>query len=178
MESSSSSTRTASLRKLQVADELKRLIGCQHPIRQFVARTARKIDPQRPYVYPHLRSLLAPEHEGNSDSVVGELMKDRLEESIISFTASFGFRRSNSIIEYGSFRKVCLLLWSFTSTSGTDARRYEAMKELGGGWDIGTWRKALGPEWEVCLRLAQHLIEMNAIQEDDVSGDGDESAAA
>lgn len=150
---------SARLRTLQIADELRHSIRRIDLTKRFVERKTAKQDPDRPVVCLALRELLLPEHEGLSDWVVGMEMKARFEDFIKEYEGAFALPGSNIIIPEEQFRKICLILWSFTSVKPADTRRYMVMEELGGGWDIGRWRRPPGPEWQICVRLATYLIE-------------------
>lgn len=117
-----------------------------------------------------LWELLAPtDTEGMSESAIAEVMDYQLREAIMDYNRNFRFRKVNKNIDASTFQFICLTLLGFPDSCQADERRYRVIDEIGGGYDIGTWRRAHGPEREVFRRLAEHLLEWFA--EDDEEDD-------
>jgi hypothetical protein len=159
MDNSGCPSPSARLRTLQVADELRNSIKRIDLTKRFKERMPASQDPNRPYLCPKLRELLVPEYESLSDWIVASEMKSRFEGRIEDYEGTFALPGSNIIIPDHQFRKICLILWSFTSKKLADIRRYDVMKELGYGWSLSKWKTPPGPEWQICLRLSGYMIE-------------------
>lgn len=125
--------------------------------------------------YPVLWSLLAPAGAENmSASAIGNVMESRLRGSISRIQEGLILPRSKQVVEVEAAQRVLELLLLDDESAKTDDRRYKAIDEVGGGWDIGGWKRAHGPEWAFCHLLAKHLVAQYSSEA--LSGDEGEAA--